>query len=309
MKVIVAGATGFVGEGIIEKLSFDGHEIVAIVHTAHSGQSLGILHREIRQVIADVSDDAAVRSVESAFLGAEAIVYLPGLLREFPGKGITFEKVHVDGVRNLMGAAQRSNIKRWIQISALGAGPNASTGYFKTKWEAEELVRASGLDWTILRPSVIFDTKPSKRMNFVGELAAVVKAAPVLPIFGDGQYRMQPVAVEIVASAIAQALTDKSTINHSYDVGGPEKIAYEEIMKMIARAQGKNKLSIHIPFFFIDNVAAAFDWLSFFPVTHDQLTMLKEENIVHDASREAEFNATFHPKAITLGQALLTSLK
>jgi uncharacterized protein YbjT (DUF2867 family) len=289
MKVVVAGATGFVGEEVVNRLSSEGHEIVGIVHSESGSNALTKTHSEIKQVRADVSDDASVRAGESAFAGAEALIYLPGLLREFPAKGITFRKIHVDGVRVLIEAAKRLGIRRWIQMSALGARADAPTGYFLTKWEGEQLVRASGLDWTILRPSVIFSTAPTKKMNFVGELANVIRNAPFIPVFGDGNYRMQPVSIEDVADACVKALGLPATVGQSYDIGGPEKIAYEQIMRMIGAAMGKHKPVFHLPFYLINFIAMLFDRFEFFPVSRDQLTMLKEENIVSDPSREHEF--------------------
>ncbi len=308
MKIVVAGATGFVGDGIVNNLRSAGHELIAIVHSPRSGEDLRANHPEITQVIADVSDDAAIRSVEGAFAGSDTLVYLPGLLRQFPKQGRTFQKVHVEGVRTLLASATRSGISRWVQMSALGTRANAVTEYFKTKWQAEELVRASALDWTILRPSIVFGTTPTKKISFVNEIAKVTRTAPLLPIFGDGNYRMQPIALEVVADAVAKALNQKETIHQSYDLGGPEKIAYEEIMRLISRAEGKNKPVVHIPFGLVEFMASLLDRFAVFPFTRDQLTMLKEENIVHDPAREREFNEIFHPRKITFLEGLQGSL-
>jgi NADH dehydrogenase len=236
--------------------------------------------------------------------GQEAIIYLPGLLREFPSKGITFQKVHVDGVRNLLAIAKESGVQRWLQMSALGTTAEATTGYYKTKWQGEQLVQNSGLDWTIFRPSVIFGSEPTKRITFAGELAHAIKVAPFLPIFGNGKYRMQPVSRDVVCGAIVKSLAQPETIGKIYELGGPEKLTYIEIMRGIAQAMGKPKPAVYIPFWPVEMMAALFDRYKFFPLTRDQLVMLKNENIVKDPAREREFETTFHPSQPTFAEGL-----
>jgi uncharacterized protein YbjT (DUF2867 family) len=127
MRIFVAGASGFVGSRVLDDLVSVGHEVTALVHSEQSLEEIARANPNVIVVKGDVtSADDMLRAVPR---GTEAIIYLPGLLREFQRKGITFRSIHVDGVRNLLAAAKRSGATRWIQMSALGAKPNAKTGY------------------------------------------------------------------------------------------------------------------------------------------------------------------------------------
>jgi len=231
--------------------------------------------------------------------GTEAIIYLPGLLREFPRKGITFRAVHVEGVRNLLAAAKRSGATRWIQLSALGARrmtdhpPNAQTGYYRTKWEAEELVSASGLSWTILRPSLIFDDRPRTQHNFVDEIAKAIRMAPFVPILGNGKFILQPVSLDDVSQTIVQSLAKPQTIGKIYEVGGPEKITYRELVTKITQAMGSKKPTIKIPLSLLMSFARLFGPFAWFPITVDQIIMLRDGNYVHDPNEDRKWQATF----------------
>ena len=304
MKILLAGASGFVGTEVTKVLVERGHDLTVLLHSDKAVAHFNTLFPKVSTVVVDVTNPASVHELAGKIAAPEAIIYLPGLIREFPSKGITFQGVHVEGVRNLIALAQKLGVKRWLQMSALGAAANSTTGYFKTKWEAEQLVRASKLDWTIFRPSVVFGEEPTTQMNFVGELAGVIRSAPFIPVFGDGKYRMQPIALSVVAKAFVDALELPAAIGNSYDLGGPDKIEYTYIMKMIAHALGKKKPVLHIPFFFIEILAGLLGGFSFFPISRDQLTMLKLENIVPDPAQERAFKATFNPRQTRLQEGL-----
>jgi NADH dehydrogenase len=291
MHILLPGASGFVGSRVLEDLLAAGHRITAIASSERSSRELTTRYPGVGVVIGDVSSEAAMRVIEPGPI--DAVVYLPGLLREFPSKGITFEGVHVQGVRNLIAVAKRLGAMRWIEMSALGVGLNAKTGYYRTKWQAEELVRASGLEWTIVRPSVVFDDRPTRRMNFVNELASIIRKAPLIPILGRGDYRMQPISLDDVSQTIVQSLGNPATIGKIYEMGGPEKLSYVEIARAIARAQGSRKPLIHIPFALVLPVVQLFQRFAFFPLTMDQIVMLKEENVVNDPKTEQEWLETF----------------
>ena len=274
MKIFVAGSSGFVGEPVVRELKEAGHIIIAPGHYE-----------------ADVTSE---RSMLQALPNeTEAIIYLPGLLREFPKKGLTFQKIHVDGVRNLIAAATAKGVRRWIQMSALGAGANAPTEYFRTKFEAEELVKKSGLEWTILRPSLIFDTRPRYQHNFVDEVADAIRMAPFVPILGNGNFLLQPIFVENVSQAIVQSLIKPETIGQTYELGGPETITYRDAVTTIAKALHSKKPAVKIPIPLISFVAGMLDRFSWFPITQDEITMLQNGNYVHDSKENEKVRATF----------------
>jgi len=291
MRIFLAGASGYVGSRVLDDLLARGHEVTAHAHTERSRIELLEKYPTLTVAIGDVANaDQMMRAVP---MGTEVVIYLPGLLREFPRKGISFQRAHVDGCRNLMAAGNHAGVRRWIELSALGTGPGARTPYFRTKWEAEEHVRASGLDWTILRPSVIVDDRPAHRKNFMDEIVKVVRELPFIPVLGNGKYRLQPVSVDDVSQTIVQSLEKPETIGKTYEIGGPEKLTYIEIVEVIAAALNLKKQRLHLPMWLCEALASLFDTFSWFPFTRDQLTMLREENIVKDPAKEREWRETF----------------
>ena len=291
VNIFLPGASGFVGQRVLNDLLSAGHTVTALVHSARSKSRLASHYPGLSIAPGDVSHaDEILRALPA---GTEAVVYLPGLLREFPNKGITFRKVHVEGVQNVLSAAKQQGVRRWIELSALGAGPNPSTAYYRTKLEAEELVRSSGLDWTILRPSLIFDDRPRSEHNFVGEVARAIRIAPFIPILGSGAFRLQPISLDDVSQAIVQALAEPETFGNIYKLGGPETLTYREVVLWIADAMGSKKAAIQIPLWEILAMARRLDRFTWFPISTDEITMLRNGNYVHDPADNQKVRETF----------------
>jgi NADH dehydrogenase len=287
MNIFLAGASGYVGLRVLQDLVAAGHDVVALVHSDRSADDIVRINRKVTVVKGDVSNPGDM--LKAVSLGIDVLIYLPGLLREFPGKSITFRSVHVDGVRNLLAAARQSGVTRWIQMSALGVGANSATGYYQTKWEAEQLVRASNIDWTILRPSLIFDDRPRKQHNFVDELAKAIKTAPFIPIIGDGTFLFQPVSVDDVSQTIVQSLAKPETIGKTYEIGGMEKITYRELVLTIAHAMGTKKPPVRIPLWLMMMLGR----FPFFPISRGEVVMLSAGNYVHDPNEERTWREMF----------------
>jgi len=163
-------------------------------------------------------------------------------------------------------------------MSALGARPGATTGYFRSKWAAEEIVRASGMTHVVFRPSVIFGPDDA----FVNMLAGLARL-PLTPVIGDGRYRMQPVSLRTVADVFVKALT-YAPIDIAFDVGGPEQLAYNDMLREIGDAVGRRVRLAHAPLWLMKPAVRAFERLPFFPVTTTQLAMLLEENICREGT-------------------------
>ena len=241
----------------------------------------------------DVTDREAV---EYAAQGTSAIVHLVGIIREFPKRGITFERLHVDATRNAVDAARRWEIPRFVHMSALGARRGAPTRYFDTKGRAEEHVRQSGLAWTIFRPSVIFGPKD----QFINELAAIISKAPFVPVPGDGAYRLQPVFIGDLVKGIADALQRPDAEGKVFEVGGPERISYSELLDKVAESAGRRAGKVRIPLSVMRPIVKRMERFRKFPLTTDQLEMLLAENIC-DA---APFYSTFEFAPLSLSDYL-----
>lgn len=268
MKIFLSGGTGFVGGHVRRALLGAGHSVRLLVHRRHEGVEEGVEQAE--------GDVTRLETFGPAVEGCDGTINLVGIIREFPARGMTFEKLHVEATKNMLEAARRAGIRRHLQMSALGSRPNATSRYHQSKWRAEEFVRASGLDWTIFRPSIIFGPKD----DFINKLAGYIRSYPAVPVIGDGKYRLQPVSADDVARCFALALEKPETAGQAYELCGPDRITYNDMLDTIGRIIGKGHVpKIQNPLGIMKLVVPVMQGFSFFPVTMDQITMLTEENI------------------------------
>jgi NADH dehydrogenase len=231
------------------------------------------VHEGVELVSGDATDPA---TLAGALAGCEAVIHLVGIIREFPSRGITFEHLHVEATRNVLAAAQEQGIGRYLYMSSNGTGPSGTTGYHRTKWAAEQAVRDSDRDWTIFRPSLIF----GKGGEFVTMLADLIRKMPVVPVIGDGRYRMQPVAVNQVAESFVLALGMPETVGQTYHLGGGESYSYDEILDLTGRAIGREHVTkAHQPLFMVKPMIKMMEHSSHFPITSDQVEMLLQGNV------------------------------
>jgi NADH dehydrogenase len=275
MKVLVAGGTGFVGAHLIRELRRKGHTVVILSHQRSRSSEEGIVI-----VRGDVTDPV---SVGAAAWGCDTAINLVGIIREIPAKEVTFQNLHVLATRNMVNAAKEAGIRRYLQMSALGARKDAVSNYHQTKFAAEKYVRASGLDWTIFRPSLIFGPKDA----FVNMLADQVRKFPVIPVIGDGSYRMQPIHADDVARCFVQSLGMPETVGQTYELCGPDRFTYLQMLATIGRALGKSSVTtVKSPLGLIKSVVPFLQKIPAFPLTSDQLQMLIEESICDGAWRK-----------------------
>jgi uncharacterized protein YbjT (DUF2867 family) len=272
MRVFVTGGSGYVGKVVIDRLLEAGHQVTAL-QRAHSPR--GVEQPGVTVVVGDILD---VGSFQLGMQQHDAVVQLVGIIKEYPRKGMTMKRVHVDGTKNVLAAAKNNGIHRFLHMSALNTREGAVSNYHRSKWEAEECVRQSGMSYTIFRPSVIFG-KGGTGPEFVGQLVNLVKRAPLVPIVGDGHFLLQPVSVQTVGEAFAQSLTAEVTFNREYEVGGPTVLSYLDILRHIAKSLHKPLRTIRMPVSFMQRLVPILQKTPGFPLTVDQLTMLLEGNV------------------------------
>jgi len=267
--ILVTGATGFVGSHLVKRLRKEGLKVRAVTRTPAKAQSLADLGAEV--VPGEIDDPA---SLEAAAQGCDRVIHLVGIIQE--GRGFTFRSVHVEGTRNVLDAAKKAGIGHFVYQSAVGSREGAKSQYHRTKWEAENLVRASGIPYTILRPSLIYGPGDL----FTIRISEMIKVSPVLPVIGTGRSKIQPIFIDDVVECIRKIVTSDSFLNEIYEIGGPEQITYEAVTKAIAAAMGVDRPVVHMPLFFMRTMAMVAETvLSKPPVTTDQLIMLQEDNV------------------------------
>ncbi len=276
MKVFVTGATGFVGQEVVRQVHEAGHTIRILARDPKSAPVQELVSRYGVEVHAGNILDAA--TLAGGLADVTAVIHLVGIISE-AGKS-TFERVHTEGTRNAVMAAQQAGVKRWIHMSALGTRPNAASRYHQSKWAAEEIVRRSGLEFTIFRPSLIY----GPRDEFVRLFARIIRLSPVVPVMGSAHARFQPVPVETVGAAFARALGEPRSIGQAYDLCGTEALTLPEILDHIQAVLRRRRWKLRVPLGVARCQAALleFVWGRLFgkppPLNRDQLIMLQEGN-------------------------------
>ena len=282
MKVFITGGTGFVGNEVIRQLTKAGHEVHCLVRPG-SEAKLAVIEN-VSPFPGEIGD---VNSLKKGMAGCDATINIVGIIREFPGKGVTFKKLHYEATQNMVQACRETGIKRYLQMSANGTRPDAKTAYHKTKWQAEETVRQSPLDWTIFRPSLIY----GKGGEFVDMMADLVRKLPVVPVIGDGRYRMQPVAVGEVAQSFVKALAMPEAIGQTYHLGGRASYSYDEIIDLFGKALDRSPvIKLHHPLLLMKPAVRVLEHFPQFPIASDQLAMLLEGNTCDPAEWAEAFD-------------------
>ena len=277
MNIFLTGAGGFVGSHMLRRLLSDGHQVRALVR--HRGKLKGTNLEE-------VEGDIVQSNLAEHIAACDAVINLVGIIYE---KGsATFEAVHHQGTKNLVEAAQKSGVQRFVQMSALGARPADASPYHTTKFAAEEEVRDSGIPNVVLRPSLIVGPGSA----FVQQMAQVMRAAPIFrPIPGTGKYRFRPVHVDDVVECFVQSLTNPKAAGQTIELVGGEELTLDEIGNAIAANLGVRKPVLHVPMPIMKSAAAVFSLLPVKPpVTSVQLRMMEEGSTADPEPMQRIFN-------------------
>lgn len=269
MRIVLLGATGFVGRHLLPRLSDAGHDCLALTRNRMSCRDLSIIPRvEVRQ--ADVYDREQLARI---LVGADAVVSMVGILNESGRRGKGFHKAHVALTEGVIECCRASGVKRLIHVSALHAGQGKSL-YLTSKGEAEERIRsATDLHSTILQPSVIFGDGDA----FFNRFAALLKAAPLLPL-ACPDARLQPVWVGDVATMVTTALADDSTAGQTLVLVGPRDYSLRELVEFTACTIGSKARIVGLPDFLSRLQGHLMDFVPGKPFSSDNYLSLQTDN-------------------------------
>lgn len=275
--ILVTGANGFVGSHLVPALADAGHRVLALVRDDAGGEEVLRRLTPAQRVAVEprLGDVTRRETLPAALAGADAVLHLVAVPRDWDG-GATMRLVNVEGTRNVLRAADAAGVRRFVHLGALAVVDDPALHYASSKARGMALVRESGLDWTILSPSILF----GPRDGFFNLIAGLVRISPgIVPITGKGDARFQPLAIADLARATAAAFADPGTIGRELPLGGPRYWTYREVVQEVLRGMGKRRALLPMPVPLIRLVAASAELVRFpFPVSTDQLRQLAFHN-------------------------------
>ncbi len=240
--IVVAGGTGFIGAAVVRELVRRGKPVAVMSHRPErAARRFPGLRVEVRA--GDVRDPA---SLPAAVQGAEAVIsamQFPNFPVETPRLGYTFEEVDARGNERLVAAAKAAGVRTYIYLSGVGAAPDGKYHWLRAKWHAEEAVRHSGLRYTILRPSWVYGPEDRALNRFV----TFARRLPFVPVIGDGQQRLQPVFIDDVVRVVVDSLEHPAAADQTFEIGGPEVLTMDEVLRTMLAVLGKRRPLVHIP--------------------------------------------------------------
>jgi uncharacterized protein YbjT (DUF2867 family) len=288
MKVLVTGATGFVGPRVANAIVDAGHEVRVLERKPGSWKKAGIRCQEAVQ--GDMTDaDSLRRAVE----GRDAIVHLVAIRQ---GRPEQFQRVMIEGTRNLLAAGKAAAVGRFVLMSALGTSEQSKdlVPYFGAKWQEEQDVQASGLEHVIFRPSFIFGREGGILPTFV----KLAKLSPVTGIVGSGKQRIQPIWVDDVGAYFASSVDKPEAANRTFELGGPDIVDWDGLWQRIRRTLGiRRRPTLHLPTGLMRIPATLTERLpGNIPLTRDLLTMLEAgDNVVSNDAAVRTFELPLVP--------------
>lgn len=241
MRLAVTGGTGFVGGHLAKTLSEQGHEVVVVAR----GADQRFFAREVMALPGVINVQAGIgdkKGLAKAFEGCEAVAHCAGINREIGAQ--TYEAVHVRGTANVVAAAEEAGVRRLAFVSFLRARPSCGSPYHESKWAAEEIVRASACDWTVIKPGMMF----GRGDHMIDHLSRVLYTFPVF--LGIGSRRVRPLAVEDAVEVLGAALINGRLSRMTVGFGGPTELAFDDAARLVARVLRKRRLFVPFPIAF-----------------------------------------------------------
>jgi uncharacterized protein YbjT (DUF2867 family) len=272
-RVTVFGGSGFLGRQIVKRLADDGADVRVAVRHPERASFLTEFYTAgtIATVYADVWDEA---SVGAAMEGSEAVINLVGHYLE--RSKATFEATRGHGAMHVAQAAAPAGVQRLVHISGLGTDPKSDSPYARARGIGEQLVTEAFPAATILRPGVIFGPEG----GFLNRLAALARVMPIMPLFGAGETKLQPVFVGDVAEAVAGALATPATRGRLYELGGPRVYTYKELVQLVLARSERKRLLMPVPYFAWEALAASMAPLPRRPISRNQIELMQQDNVV-----------------------------
>ena len=270
MRVAITGAAGFIGRNLADRLSAEGHETVRIARKLSSQNGFFIQ--------ADLSDSTRLAH---AFEGCHAVAHCAGINREIRRQ--TFERVHVEGTRNVVKAAREAGVKRILLMSFLRARPGCGSAYHESKWSAEEIIRQSGLDYTIIKAGIVY----GRGDHMLDHLSHALHTFPFFATVGLEEKTVRPLAVEDLIQVMRAALIDNRLRNQTIAMLGPEEIHLSEAVRRVAEVVGRHPIMFPLPVRCHEVMAYLFEKTMTVPLASLAQIRILSEGVVEPATEVA----------------------
>lgn len=267
MRIAITGANGFVGTHLTHRLESEGHEL--ILTSRHPRKD------DDRVFANDLSD---VLSLTELFSGCKAVAHCAGINREIGNQ--TYQRVHVEATRNVIEAAKAAGVEKIVLMSFLRARANCGSPYHESKWEAEEIVRNSGLDYTIIKAGVIYGLGD----HMLDHLSHALHTFPVFGLVGLKEKSVRPLAVEDLVHVMRAAIVDQRMKRQTIALLGPEEIYLSEAVHRVAEVVGKRPLMFPLPVFCHQLMARVFELTMKVPLTSLAQVRILSEGVVEAGS-------------------------
>jgi NADH dehydrogenase len=285
-----------VGGHVVHELRGRDLPVRCLVRDPRHGSKLAAWGSELVQ--GDMTDPASLRRAAD---GVETVVHLVAIRQ---GRDRDFQRIMVDGTRDLLGAASAAGVRRFVLMSALGTSEQTKdlVPYYRAKWEMEELVRAAGIPFVIFRPSFVF----ARDGGILPTFAKLARYSPVTPITGSGKQRIQPIWADDVAVYFGEAVARDDVTGNTYELGGPDAVTWNELWARLKRVLGQRRPSIHVPMAIMRANALVTERLpGNIPLTRDLLKMLEHgDNVVSNDEAVRTFQVSLVPLDDQLRRAL-----
>jgi len=274
VKIGITGGTGFIGSHLARRLVDEGHQLILVSRGGDERTSEIHDYANSRFVAASVGDE---KSLEKAFAGCETVAHLAGI--NFERGTQTYETVHTRGTRNVVEAADGAGVSKVILSSFLRARPSCGSAYHESKWEAEEIVRRSGLDYTVFKPGVTYGRGDHMLEHISRSLATV----PVFGLIGFSERRLRPLAIEDLVKIMTASLTENRLSETTVAVMGPEEITLKEAIRRIGEVVDRDPLMIPVPVLFHYGFARVQERIMEIPVTTAAQVRILAEGVTEPA--------------------------
>ena len=296
--ILVSGGTGFVGSAFVKELLRRGERVAVLGRDAEKIRKR--LGTDVEAREGDVRDPA---SLVAAMDGIEVVVnavQFPGSPIENRRKGYTFEEIDLKGTRHQVDAAKAAGVRRFVYVSGVGAAKEAEQHWFRYKWEAERYVQTSGLEWSIVRPTWVFGPEDVSLNRFLG----FAKLLPFVPMFGSGKQDMQPVFIDDVGRVVADAALKAEAAGKLFELGGPDVLSMNDVVKTALDVKGKKRLLLHQPIFIGKAIGTLASVLPSPPLSADAIDFIAESAVADNS----ELVSVLKPELTPLRAGLETYL-